>query len=92
VAPQASNYHFAAVGIAAAAMLAWMVRGRADPWLLMILGLMAAIEFTPGRDVLGGRWTDIKLAYGSVGMCALLACLGGCRVSLLAGRTGVRVS
>jgi hypothetical protein len=92
VAPQASNYHFAPVGIAAAAMLAWMVRGRADPWLLTILGLMAAIEFTPGRDVLGGRWTDIKLAYGSVGACALLACLGGCRVALLAGRTGVRVS
>jgi hypothetical protein len=86
VAPQASNYHFAPVGISAAAMLAWMVRGRADAWLVTSLVLMAAIELTPGRDVLGGRWTDIKLAYGSVGICALLACLGGCRVALLAGR------
>lgn len=86
VAPQASNYHFAPVGIAAAAMLAWMVRSRGDAWLVVTLVIMALIEFTPGRDVIGGRWTDIKLAYGSVGICALLACLGDCRVAMLAGR------
>lgn len=86
VAPQASNYHFAPVGIAAAAMLAWMACRRVDPWLLAVLVPMAIIECMPGRDVLGGRWTDIKLAYGAVGLCAFLACLGASRVAWLAGR------
>lgn len=88
VAPHASNYHFAPVGIAAGAMLAWMVRGSLDAWLLAALVPMAVIECMPGRDVLGGRLTDIKLAYGSVGVCALLACLGASRVAWLAGRPG----
>jgi len=69
-------------------MLAWMVRGSLDAWLLAALVPMAVIECMPGRDVLGGRLTDIKLAYGSVGVCALLACLGASRVAWLAGRPG----
>lgn len=86
VAPHASNYHFAPVGIAAAAMLAWSITRGLDAWLLMPLLLMASIELVPGRDVLGGRLADIKLAYGSVGVCAVLGCMGAARVALLAGR------
>ena len=51
-----------------------------DLALLACLVLMIGIELTPGRDVLGGRLTDIKLAYGSVGLCALAGFVGSLRV------------
>ena len=76
----ASNYHFAPVAIASAVMLGWLLTRGRDLALLACLVLMIGIELTPGRDVLGGRLTDIKLAYGSVGLCALAGFVGSLRV------------
>jgi hypothetical protein len=47
---------------------------------------MILIELIPGRDVIGGRLADIKLAYGSVGICAFMAMLGALRVMVRAAR------
>lgn len=86
IAPHTSNYHFAPVAIAAAAMLGWqLTRGRDLP-MLACLAVMIGIELTPGRDVLGGRLADIKLAYGSVGLCALAGLVGALRVMTRSAR------
>jgi len=84
VAPHASNYHFAPLMLAAAAMAAWLAARSRDATILIALGLMILIELIPGRDVLGGRLSDIKLAYGSVGLCALAGLVGAMRVMVLA--------
>jgi len=86
IAPHTSNYHFAPVALAAAAMLGWLLTRGRDATMIACLALMAAIELTPGRDVLGGRLTDIKLAYGSVGACALAGLVGALRVMVRAAR------
>lgn len=86
VAPHTSNYHFAPLAIVAAAMSAWLVTRRRDPVLVIMLGLMIIIELIPGRDILGGRLANIKLAYGSVGLCALAGFVGCLRTMTLAAR------
>jgi hypothetical protein len=86
IAPHASNYHFAPIGIASAAMLAWLLTRGRDATMVACLALMIGIELMPGRDVLGGRLTDLKLAYGSVGVCALAGMVGALRVMVRASR------
>ena len=51
------------------------------------ISLMILIELIPGRDVIGGQLADIKLAYGSVGICAFMAMLGALRVMVRASRS-----
>ena len=80
VAPHASNYHFAPVAIAAAGMAGWWIARGVDWCMLLCLAVMVAIELVPGRDVLGGRLTDLKLSLGSVGACALAGLVGSVRV------------
>jgi hypothetical protein len=87
IAPHSSNYHFAPVAIAAAAMLGWMLTRGLDAWMVICIGVMILIELIPGRDVIGGRLADIKLAYGSVGICAFMAMLGALRVMVRASRS-----
>lgn len=86
VSPHASNYHFAPVAIAAAAMLGWLLSRGRDLTMIACLSVMIGIELTPGRDVLGGRLADIKLAYGSVGLCALAGLVGALRVMVRSAR------
>jgi hypothetical protein len=86
VAPHTSNYHFAPVAIAAASMLGWLLARGSDRTLIGCLAIMICIELTPGRDVLGGRLTDLKLAYGSVGLCALAGLVGALRVMVRSSR------
>jgi hypothetical protein len=80
VAPHASNYHFAPVSIAVAGMAAWWITRGLDWCMLLCLVVMVGIELVPGRDVLGSRLTDLKLALGSVGACALAGLVGSVRV------------
>ena len=56
-------------------------------WMVICIGVMILIELIPGRDVIGGRLADIKLAYGSVGICAFMAMLGALRVMVRASRS-----
>lgn len=86
VAPHASNYHFAPVSIAAAGMAAWWITRGGDWCILACLSLMVLIELLPGRDVLGQRLADLKLAVGSVGLCALAGLIGSMRVMLRSAR------
>jgi len=88
IAPHTSNYHFAPVAIASAAMLGWMLTRGRDMVMLACLAIAIGIELTPGRDVLGGRLADIKLAYGSVGVCALAGLVGSMRVMACSARQG----
>ena len=75
------------MGIAAAAMLGWLLTRGLDAWMVICIGVMILIELIPGRDVIGGRLADIKLAYGSVGICAFMAMLGALRVMVRASRS-----
>lgn len=84
IAPHSSNYHFAPVGLAVAASLAWISTRGVDATLVICLVLMVLIELIPGRDVLGDRWRTIVLAYGPLGACALLGFIGCSRVCILA--------
>ncbi|MBU6210481.1 MAG: hypothetical protein KGR22_11285, partial [Planctomycetes bacterium] len=86
IAPHSSNYHFAPIAIAAAAMIGWMLTRSRDTLMMVCLGTMILIEVIPGRDVIGGRLADIKLAYGSVGICAFMAMIGALRVMVRASR------
>ncbi len=87
IAPHSSNYHFAPLALASAAMLGFMVTRGVDGWMALCLAVMVGIELIPGRDVLGGRLADIKLAYGSVGLCAFFGMLGALRVMIRSART-----
>lgn len=86
VAPQASNYHFAPVAIAAAAMLGWLVAHGRDRLMVACLVVMMLVEVSPGRDLLGDRLANIKLAYGSVGLCAVVGLIGALRVMVRSAR------
>ena len=88
IAPHTSNYHFAPVAIASAAMLGWLLTRGRDVTMLACLGTMIALELLPGRDLLGGRLADLKLAYGSVGLCALAGLAGALRVMVRSARPG----
>jgi hypothetical protein len=80
VAPHASNYHFAPVAIAVAGMAGWWITRGVDWCMLLCLIVMVGIELIPGRDVLGSQLTDLKLALGSVGVCALAGLVGSMRL------------
>ncbi|MBM4006412.1 MAG: DUF2029 domain-containing protein [Planctomycetes bacterium] len=86
IAPHSSNYHFAPLCLAAAAMAAWLITRGLDATLVTCLVVMILIEAVPGRDLIGGRMADLKLAYGSVGLCALAAFIGALRIMSLASR------
>jgi hypothetical protein len=86
IAPHSSNYHFAPVGLAVAASLAWIITRGVDVTLAICLALMVLIELIPGRDVLGDRWRTIVLAYGPLGACALLGFISCSRICILAAR------
>jgi len=86
IAPHTSNYHFAPVAIAAAAMLAWLVTRGRDPTMIACLAIMIGLSLLPGRDVLGSRLTDIKLAYGSIAICAVSGLVGALRVMVVSAR------
>jgi len=87
IAPHSSNYHFAPIALSAAAMIGYMLTRGFDRCMALCLFVMIAIELTPGRDVLGGALTDIKLAYGSVGICAFAGMLGALRLLVCSLRT-----
>lgn len=86
IAPHASNYHFAPLALAVAAMAAWLVTRGRDGILLLCLSSMILLELLPGRDLIGGKLADLKLAYGSVGMCAVAGFLGALRTMALSAR------
>lgn len=86
IAPHSSNYHFAPVGLAVAASLAWIITRGVDTTVVVCLALMVLMELIPGRDVLGNRWRDILLACGLIGACALLGFISCSRICILAAR------